>query len=54
VPSDTVTGLERLHPRLLEAVRRRGWAEPTEIQRLAVPLLHEATDALLISPTGTG
>ncbi|MCI4344217.1 MAG: DEAD/DEAH box helicase [Thermoplasmata archaeon] len=52
--STSTVGLERLHARLQEAVRRRGWHEPTEIQRLAVPLLHEATDALLISPTGTG
>lgn len=46
--------LDRLDARLQEAVRRRGWERPTEIQRLALPLLHEATDALLVAPTGTG
>ena len=46
--------LDRLDRRLLAAVRRRGFAEPTEIQRLALPILHSNADALLISPTGTG
>jgi ATP-dependent helicase Lhr and Lhr-like helicase len=46
--------LERLDSRLVAAIRRRGIAEPTEIQRLALPILHSNSDALLISPTGTG
>ncbi len=33
---------------------RRGIRELTEIQRLALPLLSGASDALLVSPTGTG
>src|SRR5271157_3000215 len=43
-----------LHPRLREAVRQSGLTEPTEIQRLAFPLLATEADALLLSPTGTG
>jgi ATP-dependent Lhr-like helicase len=46
--------LERLDRRLVAAVRARGIGELTEIQRLAFPLLHGASDALLLSPTGTG
>ncbi|HEV2520207.1 MAG TPA: DEAD/DEAH box helicase [Thermoplasmata archaeon] len=44
----------RLDPRLRDVVARRGWAEPTEIQRLAADLLDSTSDALLVSPTGTG
>ncbi|HTT45898.1 MAG TPA: DEAD/DEAH box helicase [Thermoplasmata archaeon] len=43
-----------LDPRLQEAVRDLGLNEPTEIQRLAFPLLETGADALLLSPTGTG
>ena len=43
-----------LDPRLREAVEQRGLTEPTEIQRLAFPLLATEADALLLSPTGTG
>jgi ATP-dependent helicase Lhr and Lhr-like helicase len=47
-------GGERLDRRLMEAFKRRGFEELTEIQALAVPLLHTSSDALLIAPTGTG
>jgi ATP-dependent helicase Lhr and Lhr-like helicase len=52
-------GAERLpfsgiDPRLVRAVERSGVREPTEIQRLAVPVLLGEEDALLLSPTGTG
>ena len=40
--------------RLLVAAARGGFREPTEIQRLAFPLLLGEGDALLLSPTGTG
>ena len=43
-----------LDPRLERVVRELGLAEPTEIQRLAFPLLATDADALLLSPTGTG
>jgi len=43
-----------LDPRLGEAIRKLGFVEPTEIQRLAFPLLGKPADALLLSPTGTG
>jgi len=43
-----------LDPRLADAVRVLGLIEPTEIQRLAFPLLATEADALLLSPTGTG
>ena len=44
----------RIDPRLAEAAARRGITEPTEIQQLALPVLESDSDALLISPTGTG
>ncbi|HYA69739.1 MAG TPA: DEAD/DEAH box helicase, partial [Thermoplasmata archaeon] len=43
-----------LDPRLRAAVEQRGLTEPTEIQRLSFPLLATDSDALLLSPTGTG
>lgn len=43
-----------LDPRLGGAIRELGLLEPTEIQRLAFPLLGTSADALLLSPTGTG
>jgi len=43
-----------LDPRLGEAIRELGLLEPTEIQRLAFPVLDTPADALLLSPTGTG
>ena len=43
-----------LDPRLAEALRQRGFADPTEIQRLAAPILEGDADLLLVSPTGTG
>jgi ATP-dependent Lhr-like helicase len=49
--SDGFVGLD---PRLVEAAARRGISEPTEIQRLALPILATTADALLLSPTGTG
>jgi ATP-dependent helicase Lhr and Lhr-like helicase len=52
--TDSAPLLEGLDPRLAEAVGRRGIHVYTEIQRLAVPVLRGNSDALLISPTGTG
>ncbi len=43
-----------IDPRLVEALGRRGIDAPTEIQRLAFPVLATDADALLLSPTGTG
>ncbi len=54
MPTDPSPLFHRIDRRLVEAVRRRGIEEPTEIQRLALPLLDRETDALLLSPTGTG
>jgi len=47
-------GFTGLDDRLAAAVRKRGITEPTEIQRLAFPLLATDADGLLLSPTGTG
>ena len=47
----TVPGID---PRLLRVAVEDGYREPTEIQRLALPVLLGGDDALLISPTGTG
>ena len=49
--ADALAGID---PRLVDAVRRWGWKSPTEIQTLAFSVLSEETDALLLSPTGTG
>ncbi len=52
--SPSASVFERIHRRLAEAIGRRDIREPTEIQRLAIPLLEGEADALLLSPTGTG
>ena len=46
-----LTGIDE---RLVRAAARGGFREPTEIQRLAFPVLLGEDDALLLSPTGTG
>ncbi len=44
-----------LHPQLQELLARSALSTPTEIQRLAIPLLLSSdVDALLVAPTGTG
>ncbi|HEV2317225.1 MAG TPA: DEAD/DEAH box helicase [Thermoplasmata archaeon] len=46
---------EGVHPELLRALADRGFIAPTEIQKLALPLLAGGDgDALLVAPTGTG
>jgi ATP-dependent helicase Lhr and Lhr-like helicase len=52
--TDLPTAFEGIDPRLAAAVGRRGIRELSEIQRLAFPLLRGESDALLLSPTGTG
>ncbi|HTW39609.1 MAG TPA: DEAD/DEAH box helicase [Thermoplasmata archaeon] len=52
--TDAPSALEGIDPRLADSVGRRGIRTYTEIQRLALPVLGGASDALLISPTGTG
>ena len=43
-----------LGPALVEAVARAGYAEPTEIQRLAIPAILAGHDVLGTAHTGTG
>jgi ATP-dependent Lhr-like helicase len=44
-----------LDPRLRASIEARGISDPTEIQRLGIPLLRTTqSDALLVAPTGTG
>ncbi len=43
-----------LHPRILSAVEKVGYAEPTEIQRLAIPQALEGRDIMGLAQTGTG
>ncbi len=45
---------ERLSPRMQAALERRGFDEPTEPQRRALPPLADGRDALVTAPTGTG
>jgi ATP-dependent Lhr-like helicase len=52
--TDAPSALEGIDPRIAESVGRRGIRTYTEIQRLALPVLSGPSDALLISPTGTG
>ena len=52
--TDIPPPLEGIDPRLADAVGRRGIRVYTEIQRLALPVLVTGSDALLLSPTGTG
>ncbi|MGB7123519.1 MAG: DEAD/DEAH box helicase [Thermoplasmata archaeon] len=52
--SELPPALEGIDPRLADAVGRRGIRGYTEIQRLALPVLDTESDALLLSPTGTG
>ncbi len=49
-----VAGFPEVDERLVRAAAARGFREPTEIQRLALPALAGTHDALLLSPTGTG
>ena len=43
-----------LHPKLQEALNKRGFDEFSEIQLRAVPELIRGINAILIAPTGTG
>ncbi len=52
--SDASRLLPGIDRRLADAVERRGFRAYTEIQRLALPVLGSTSDALLLSPTGTG
>ena len=52
--AETTSVFSTLDPRLLAAIGELGFVAPTEIQRLAFPVLATASDALLLSPTGTG
>jgi ATP-dependent Lhr-like helicase len=45
---------ERLSPRMRQALEARGFDEPTEPQRRAIPPLAAGRDALVTAPTGTG
>ena len=49
-----LAGADGIDARLLAVAGRRGFRELTEIQRLAFPVLLGGSDALLLSPTGTG
>jgi ATP-dependent Lhr-like helicase len=52
--ADAASAFPGIDPRLVAAVGRRGIRDPTEIQRLALPVLSGSDDALLLSPTGSG
>ncbi|HEV8051903.1 MAG TPA: DEAD/DEAH box helicase [Parachlamydiaceae bacterium] len=44
----------KLLPELLRAIEEQGYAQPTEIQKQAIPLILEGNDLLAGSQTGTG
>lgn len=44
----------KLHPYLLEAIEERGYTEPSEIQKEAIPIVQSGRDLLASSQTGTG
>ena len=59
--SDGQIGGERLggvfssfHPRIQDALRRKGFAGPTKIQEKAIPVVAGGEHALVIGPTGEG
>lgn len=43
-----------LHPSLIQAIQHMGYEEPTEIQKLAIPLVIEGKDIVAQSSTGSG
>ncbi len=45
---------EFFSPPLVEALKERGFASPTDPQMKLVPLVREGKNALLMAPTGTG
>jgi len=44
----------KLDPRLLKAIKKSGFTEPTEIQRKAIPVVLSGGDLLASAQTGTG
>jgi ATP-dependent Lhr-like helicase len=46
--------IKDLDPRIQACIRKRGFAELSEIQNLAFPLAAQGKNLLLIAPTGTG
>lgn len=42
-----------LHPKLVEALKVRGW-KPTPVQQIAIPELMTGDDRIIIAPTGSG
>ena len=43
-----------LDERLLKAIAKLGWAEPTPVQEAAIPLLLQGRDVLIKARTGSG
>ncbi|MGB4051636.1 MAG: DEAD/DEAH box helicase, partial [Methanoculleus sp.] len=48
------TAADLLSPEVREAARRRGFAELSEAQEQAIPLLLDGKNLVLVAPTGTG
>ena len=45
---------ESLSPAIVDALRERGIAEPTDLQRDALPRIAAGRNVLIVAPTGTG
>lgn len=44
----------KLHPTILDSLKKKGYTTPTPIQAMSIPLLLEGNDMLGIAQTGTG
>lgn len=45
---------ETLNPKIRELIEAKGWDQPTEPQKKAIPAIHSGEDVLLTAPTGIG
>ncbi|CAG0897736.1 unnamed protein product [Cyprideis torosa] len=53
-PAFTTFDESGLHPGILENIQRRGFEQPTPIQRQAIPILLTGRDLIGCAPTGSG
>src|SRR5512137_2844871 len=44
----------RIDPRILKAIEKKGWSEPTPVQVDTIPVIMEGKDVMAQAQTGTG